>query len=566
MKRYFTLLAFLLIALCTLAQNKPNCYRIYLTDKNNTPFSIDKPNEFLSERAIAKRARFNIAITEEDLPVNTTYIQKICSYGEKTQLLSQSKWTNTITIYCPSSKALNLISRLPFVKKFEPVATYDLEHLNPYSFKESKEPNISKGVNDRDLTDSLTEYGKSYGQIAMHHGDLLHEAGFKGKGMLIAVIDGGWLNFNKDPLFKPLYENGQIIGEIDLLPGVNDIYGNSPLDENHGALITSIMATNYPDSMIGTAPEANYLFIRSENPWTEYPIEEDFWMNAAELADSAGADVISSSLGYHKYEDTVNYPMTYEYCDGNSLMSQVATKAVSKGIIVCNSAGNSGEDAWRHITIPADARDILTVGAIALDSSLASFSSVGPSYDGRIKPDVVAVGYQTLAIYSSEINHYLLNVDGTSAACPVIAGLAACLWQALPTRTAYELMDIIRKSSNHYNAPDNSYGYGIPDVYAAYLKYLSGISQYVLPENQITVYPNPCQEQCTVATTAPLHHVQINIFNMNGQLVHQYNNLDLTSETKLNISNCKSGVYLLQISGFDEEGNRFNDFKKVVKQ
>lgn len=564
MKRHFILVTLLFLALCTFAQNEPNCFRIYLTDKKGTPYSIEKPGDFLSERALAKRARFNIAITEEDLPVNPAYIQQILNVDDTIQVLSQSKWTNTITVFCPRSNSLDSIMRLPFVSKNEPVARYNLSQLNPAdTLPQLKSAAVKE---DKDLPDSLSKYGYAYGQIAIHHGDMLHAAGYRGKGMLIAVIDAGWSNFNRSPIQQRLFKNGQIVGTKDLLPGLNDVYGAPNNNERHGAVCTSVMSTLYPDSIIGTAPEASFYFIRSENPWTEYPIEEDFWMNAAEIADSVGADVISSSLGYTTFDDSIYYGRSFVDVDGNSLVSQVATKATTKGIVVCCSAGNNGDDPWYHIGHPADAKGILAVGAADISGTCASFSSRGPSYDGRIKPDVMSVGYHTYGISTINDIDSVKTFNGTSLSCPVMAGLAACLWQSLPDKSAPELIQIIRESGDRYMLPDVVFGYGFPDVYAAYLTNSAAISQYTLPENHITIYPNPSDGHYTLASDSPLHQVQFNLFNANGQLIKQINNIEMGNASQLNITDFQSGIYILQISGYNDEGNRFNSFKKIIKK
>lgn len=567
MKRHITLLLCLFTILSINAQNKPNCFRIYLTDKKNSPYSIEKPEEFLSERALTKRARFNISITEEDLPVNPSYIQQILNVDDTIEVLSQSKWTNTITIFCPRSKSLDSIMRLQFVSQSKPVAHYNLTQIIPNE-KPVETEVVTKSTEKitNEQTDSSSHYGYAYGQIAIHHGDQLHKAGYQGKDMLIAVIDAGWRHFNTSPIQQRLYENGQIIGTRDLLPGKNNVYGETVDDERHGAVCTSVISTLYPDSIIGTAPEASFFFIRSENPWTEYPIEEDFWMTAAEIADSIGADVISSSLGYTTFDDSIYYPMTYVNQDGNSLISQVATKATAKGIVVCCSAGNNGADSWGYIARPADAKNILAVGAIDLDRNCAPFSSHGPSYDGRTKPDVTSIGFGTFGIYSDNKKDSIGSFNGTSLSCPVMAGLAACLWQSLPDKTVTELMQIIRENSDQYSTPDAFYGYGVPDFYAAYLAHTTGITSYSIPANQLTIYPNPCDGQCTLSSSTPLHNVQSNLFNMNGQLIQQINNMEIERETKFELTHCNSGIYILQISGYDDNGQRFNTYRKIIKK
>ena len=559
MKHFFTIISILAIALCTQAQNASNCYRLYLTNKNGTPYSIDKPEQFLSQRALEKRARFNIPITEEDLPINPTYIQQILNVDSTLQIFSQSKWTNTVVVYSPKGTLPDSVLELSFVNYSKPAGYYQ-PYIDTLSITPDSLPFTLKQATDTEGPWTPEQYGNAYAQIAIHNGDQLHSAGFRGKGMLIAVIDAGWSHFDQRPCFKHLYNNGQIVGTRDLLPERNNLYDT---DELHGLYVTSIMATTYPDSLIGTAPEASYYFIRSEESMTETPMEEDFWMMAVEIADSIGVDVINSSLGYTTFDDSIRLPSTYRDCDGTSLISQVAAKAVEKGIVVCVSAGNEGDKPWHHIGRPADARNVLTVGAIDVDSQLAPFSSAGPSYDGRIKPDVVSVGWNTFVL--NEYG-YTMQGSGTSFSSPLMAGLAACLWQSLPQKSAEEIIQIIRESSHSYATPNNYIGYGIPDIYQAYLSNNTSIFTPRLPDDLISLFPNPCQNHCTLTTQRSLHNVQINFYNAVGQIILQHRNIELNSYQDFNLSNLKSGIYILQISGYDEEGGRISTFRKIIKQ
>ena len=559
MKRFLTIIFILAIALCTQAQNEPNCYRLYLINKTNSPYSIDKPEQFLSQRAIEKRTRFNIPITEEDLPINPSYIQQILNIDSTIQIFSQSKWTNTVVIYCPQRDLLDSVLLLDFVNYGKPVAYYQ-PYIDTMSITPDSIPIILKQTMDTEGPWKPEQYGNAYAQIAIHNGDQLHSAGFRGKGMLIAVIDAGWGYFDSLSCFKPLYDNGQIKGSRDLLPGHHNVYDTTEL---HGTYVTSIMATTWPDSLIGTAPEADYFFIRSEDAVTETPMEEDFWMMAVELADSLGADVINSSLGYTTFDDSVRFKSTYADCDGNSLISQVATKAVEKGIIVCVSAGNSGDKPWHFVGRPADARNVLTVGAIDVDAQLAPFSSVGPSFDGRIKPDVVSVGWNTFVVTEYEIT---AQGSGTSFSSPLMAGLTACLWQSLPNKSAAEIIQIIRESSHSYDDPNNYIGYGIPDIYQAYLSNVTGIRTPVMAENQLSVFPNPCENQCTLDTQTPLNQVQINLYNATGQLLLHTRGLSITATHTLDLTPFQAGIYILQITGYNQAGERLSSYKKIIKQ
>lgn len=502
---------FLILAGYTaMAQNTPTCYRISLSDKNNSPYSISNPSVFLSQRALDKRARFNIAITEQDFPVNPQYIQQIKAIDTNIQVLCTSKWMNTVTVYCPDSTKPATISALPFVTNVLPVADYDLQGMKKQlqTFENNYVSIVSNPAKDS-MAD--LDYGEGYRQIALHNGHLLHKEGFLGNGMLIAVFDAGWAGVDTSVYFHPLFENGQILGTRDLIPGRHNVFEG----HYHGTIVTSTMAILAEGTLVGTAPKANYFFIRSEHPLSEELIEEDFWTQAAEIADSLGADVINSSLGYTTFRDFPQGDFTYEDMDGvTSIASRAATILGQKGVVVCVSAGNEGTSPWYHIGHPADAFDILAVGAANVMGHIAGFSSRGPSYDGRVKPDITSVGVNTTCIWPDD---RLGEADGTSLACPVAAGLCACLWQALPEKTASEIMQIVRESSSCYNNPNDSLGYGIPDFYAAYQNHAhDGVPEHIIPTAYI--FPNPCTNQFNISSRED-NIDRVELFSIDGKLV-----------------------------------------------
>ncbi|MBQ3749755.1 MAG: S8 family peptidase [Bacteroidales bacterium] len=502
---------FLILAGYTaMAQNTPTCYRISLSDKNNSPYSISNPSVFLSQRALDKRARFNIAITEQDFPVNPQYIQQIKAIDANIQVLCTSKWMNTVTIYCPDSTKPATISALPFVTNVLPVADYDLQGMKKQlqTFENNYVSIVSNPAKDS-MAD--LDYGEGYRQIALHNGHLLHKEGFLGNGMLIVVFDAGWSGVDTSAYFHPLFENSQIWGTRDLIPGHSNVFNG----HYHGTIVTSTMAILTEGTLVGTAPKANYFFIRSEHPVSEELIEEDFWAQAAEIADSLGADVVNSSLGYTTFRDFPQGDFTYEDMDGvTSIASRAATILGQKGVVVCVSAGNEGTSPWYHIGHPADAFDILAVGAANVMGHIAGFSSRGPSYDGRVKPDITSVGVNTTCIWPDD---RLGEANGTSLACPVAAGLCACLWQALPEKTASEIMQIVRESSSCYNNPNDSLGYGIPDFYAAYQNHAhDGVPEHIIPSAHI--FPNPCTNQFNISSRED-NIDRVELFSIDGKLV-----------------------------------------------
>ena len=552
-KNIFFLIIFSVLMLQLPAQNPATCFRIQLTDKNQSPYSVSRPEEFLSLRAINNRARYSIPVTEEDLPVNPQYKQQICALNPNIQILAESKWQNTVVIYCPDSLVLDAVKALPFTEnEVVPVASYNLSvHRNQAEIV----PGNYNALLQNDLyLDSLYDYGPAWAQIAFHNGHKLHELGFYGDGMLIVVLDGGWEGFDTIPYFQGMYENGQLWGTRDLIPNHNNVYDGG----THGTCVTSIMATAVNGQLIGTAPHASYYFIMSESPYSEELIEEDFWAQGVEIADSLGADVVNSSLGYSTFPDFPQGDFTYADCDGvASIASRNASIACRKGIAVCISAGNEGYKPWHYISHPADAFDVLCVGAArAVDSVMASFSSYGPSADGRVKPDVVSVGWDTYVVNAAGgIN----AGNGTSFASPTLAGLTACLRQALPQKNALEIMDIIRQHGHQYQTPDSTMGYGIPDMYQAYLDHAHDAVNELMAQPKFSVYPNPCTNQVMIANP-DLAIRQVEIFDVSGKLLRTFDDC-AQSMILLPVHQLQPGFYILCA-----KGNNMIRTAKIIKR
>jgi subtilisin family serine protease len=552
-KKIFFPLLFLLFIFQLSAQKPATCFRIQLKDKNQSPYSVTRPEEFLSARAISNKNRYNIAITEEDLPVNPQYKQQICAINPNIRILSESKWQNTVVVYCLDSLALEMIKNLPFTDTaVTPVASYILGAVD--SRYETVPANAESMLQNDFSFDTLYDYGQGWAQIAFHNGHKLHELGFYGDGMLIVVLDGGWEGFDTIPYFQAMYENGQFLGTRDLIPEHDNVYS----DGSHGTSVTSTMAMAANGQMIGTAPHACYFFILSESSFSEELIEEDFWAQGVEIADSLGADVVNSSLGYSTFDDFPQGDFTYADCDGvASIASRNASIACHKGIAVCVSAGNEGNKSWHYISHPADAFDIISVGAArAVDSAMASFSSFGPSADGRVKPDVTSVGWDTYVVSSTGDIH---PGNGTSFASPVMAGLVACLRQALPHKNALEILDIVRQHGHQYNAPDSVMGYGIPDMYQAYLDNALKIVEHSGKEDKIQVFPNPCMDKLSIPN--PNRSInQIEIYDVSGKLIasHSGNNTQLI---QISVNNLLSGFYIIKIKTKDSVKTA-----KIIKQ
>lgn len=447
MCRKIVLLFGLLACMMLLPAQESYKFRVQLTDKASTVYSLDCPGEFLSEKALQRRERQGLVVDSTDLPVCKEYINQLIRLGGK--FVTSSKWNNTVVMEVPDEGMAQTFLDQPFVRTIKRV------WVSPDTVFPRKENRKKEVKNEWKKVDDY--YGVSAQQVKIHHGDSLHQAGFRGQGMEIAVIDAGFYNADVIKYFKSI----TVRGIRDFVNPESDIYG----EHEHGLKVLSCMAANAPHVMVGTAPEAAYWLLRSEDNDTEQPVEEDYWAAAIEFADSVGVDVVNTSLGYYEFDDPLcNY--TYRNLDGKtSQMSASASRAADKGLLVVCSAGNSGIDRWKKITPPADAFNVLTVGAVDQFGLNADFSSVGNTADGRVKPDIMAVGVRS-SVSGEDGNVSYAN--GTSFASPTFCGLVTCLWQACPWLSVRQLIDVVHRSADRVAYPDNIYGYGIPDVWKAY--------------------------------------------------------------------------------------------------
>lgn len=439
---------------------KQHIYRFYLRDKKDCGFSLDRPSRFLSAKALERRRRQHLRVDSTDLPLSNIYLEKLRVKG--TRIVGQSRWNNTVLVASADSSLLNLMAQLPFIDRWQHVWT------SPDSIEEVVKMHYHEHYN---RWDSLRgdPFGMGRTQIEMLNGERLHEIDLLGQGMIIAVLDGGFQNVNALPCFY----NTHIAGTHDFVTQVIGTNGKSDDDANsfyvgidHGTKVLSAMAAQSPEVLQGTAPEASYWLLRCEDPATEMPIEEDYWAMAAEYADSIGADIINSSLGYNEYDAPFARYRLQDLDGVTSLVSHTASLLAQKGIVLCCSAGNSGMNGWKKITVPADAYNTLTIGAVNAEGKNAPFASVGPTQDGRVKPDLVALGSGTALISGRGT---LIHDMGTSFSTPVVCGLVACLWQGLPKKTASQIITLVRQSGSQYDEPDNIFGYGTPDFWQAYL-------------------------------------------------------------------------------------------------
>ncbi|MEA2043006.1 MAG: S8 family serine peptidase [Bacteroidota bacterium] len=442
------------------SQIAPNTYLVKFTDKENSGYSLDKPEEFLSTKALARRQRYNISLSEQDLPVNNTYVDSLKSIGF--EIYAVSKWFNSAVLFTEDSSLVKKLTMLDFI-----LPETKTERKDKKKVKQNKLVDLEI---DYKLGDSLAfEYGLGKNQIMMLNGQYMHNRGYTGKGITIAVLDAGFLKVDELPAFDSLHANNQILGFRDFVARDGEVYD----DDSHGMQVLSTIGGNYPEKLVGTAPKADFWLLRTEDESSEYIVEEYYWVSGAEFADSLGVDMIHTSLGYNDFDDGIN---SHSYDDMNGDVAPIsigADIASSKGILVVTSAGNEGNDPWKYISAPADADSVLSVGAVGSKGQLSGFSSRGPSADGRIKPDVMAQG--SFAFVQG--NHGSITFSfGTSFSGPIMAGAVACLWQAHPTFSPQEIIEVVRKSCHQYEKPDGDFGYGIPNMAYAH-EYLNELKK-----------------------------------------------------------------------------------------
>jgi len=485
-------------ALFAQEETAPGKYRIVFTDKDNSPFTLEKPEDFLSARAIQRRKTQLIPLDSKDLPVNPAYIDEVGSTGAR--VLTVSKWFNAVTVDHVDPAILQQIMGLPFVRP-DPLK------------KISSDVDIQvKSYGASHAEAEPLDSGNSFRQIELHNGDMLHASGYTGEGIHIAVVDAGFNDADASPAFTRLWQKGSILGTRDFVNGNSLLYEG----HTHGTSVLSVIGGWEPGYLAGSAPDASFWLLRSEDGSTEYLIEEDNWIAAAEFADSAGVDVINSSLGYSTFNDP-SQNHSYIDMDGNSTRVSIAADiAASRGMLVIASAGNEGTSGWRYISAPSDADSVLCVGAVDSTGAIASFSSHGPSSDGQVKPDVCAMGVRNFGVNAAGD---LARSNGTSFSAPVISGLAACLWQANPEAGVMDILNVIKESADRYKTPDTLYGYGIPDFNLANIL----LKRRAVPQDPaipMVTFPNPFSTEIYIwFNSYYVPDITVTLIDLSGKVV-----------------------------------------------
>jgi hypothetical protein len=445
-------------------------YKFFVGFQDRKPgrYSLSRPAEFLSARAIERRRAQGIAITEDDFPVDADYLGKVQAAGVR--LLYATRWFNGAVIETADSLLGENLRKQAFVKEVEflgswkkqPVARsrgdrepYGIDVFNAYKDAQDKSTGWLRNLASRG-------YGNALGQIDQMNGIRLHDLGFQGQGKMIAVLDAGFQMVNYLAAFDSIRLQGRILAQRDFV----DFDGNVYNDDDHGTSVLSCLAADAPGSALGTAPRASYLLLRTEDANSEFPVEEFNWARGAEFADSMGADIINSSLGYTRFDWLERFGHDLSELDGKTTrITRAAEMAAARGILVVSSAGNEGGSDWGRIGAPADGPNVLSVGAVDRLGRSVYFSSTGPTADGRIKPDVCALGED---VWVAGTSGYFSPVNGTSFSAPLLAGMAACLWQALPHLDAAGIRKLIKSTAQRNEFADSLYGAGIPDFYGAF--------------------------------------------------------------------------------------------------
>ena len=514
---------------------------VYFNGKPNSQTFTSDPLKMLSQRALDRRTNQNIPLDLKDVPVELTYISQVKN-ASGLMVMAKSKWLNALHIR-GSQADINALASLPFVSKVD-FADKSLNQTARIA-KNSKTQKVNKAQKIKiDYA-----YGSSSNQIQMLNGQALHQQNFTGTGKIIAVMDGGFPGVNTAQPFQRLRTNNQILGGYNYVARNPNVY----TADSHGTLVLSTMGGYKENSLVGTAPDASYYLFITEDVASENPVEESLWVEAAERADSLGVDIINTSLGYFEFDNKA-YNHTYSEMNGSTaFMTRGSEVAFSRGMLLVTSAGNSGNSSNPYIGVPADGISVLAIGAVNSVEVLTSFSSRGPSFDGRIKPDIMAQGQA--AVVSDPAGN-IVTADGTSFSSPIMAGMVACLWQAFPQKTNKEIRELIVKASDRFSAPNNQYGYGIPDFALAVRNQLAIESNN---DDDFVVYPNPASDTISFALPAKFTKGILGIYSILGQKVLEQS---ITPETAaISLKSLQEGLYfyILETDGFSKKG-------KIIKK
>ncbi|MBT6797817.1 MAG: S8 family serine peptidase [Candidatus Marinimicrobia bacterium] len=506
---------------------RDNLYRVwvYFVDK------ADSDKHDISKKAMDRREKSNVASNHLwlDLNVSPTYKNQITNLG--IEIKNESRWLNAVSIICQKTD-LKKIAELSCVKKIEPVIGYK---------KETFQNELENSSNTRDL-----DYGNAQAQVEQINVHELHNAGYTGEGVRILVMDTGFDLTHNSMININVIEQWDVINNDNQTANETDDEANNGQD-NHGTAVLSTIAANAPGELIGVAFDAEFLLAKTEDVSQEIQQEEDNYVAGLEWGEANGADVVTTSLGYLDWYD-------YEDMDGNTAVTTNAVDiAVGLGMVCVTAAGNSGNDSWYYIIAPADADSVIAVGAVRENGVIASFSSHGPTFDGRIKPEVCARGSYTWCVSPNSTTTYT-QLSGTSLACPLVGGAVALVRQAKPEWSAMEVREAVMMTASQSSEPDNSYGYGIMNAALAieYDHTASIGNDNSIPNSFyiINTYPNPFNPSLTIDISGvPGSSITVDVFTVNGKFIENlYSGVLFQTNQKLywQALNISSGIYFIR--------------------
>lgn len=518
------ILLLLLVSVQVCAQ--ANRYIVYFKDKAGSPYSVSNPAQYLSNRALERRSRQGIPVTEEDIPVNDNYIGDVQSAGAKT--FFSSRWLNCVLIEATPA-TISVVQQLSSVANVELVAPGKrLSSGRVRKFKKRKDYNQAPATQV---------------QLEMLGIDAMQKEGYRGEGKLVAVFDSGFEGVDQSLPFQHLYQSSQVIYTRDFVANTASVYQY----DDHGTEVLSVMAAFSPGAYTGGIYEAQYMLLVTEDVSSEYRVEEFNWLFAAEKADSAGADVINASLGYNLFDDPAMDYAAGDLDGKSAVVTQAANKATAKGMLVVCSAGNEGGNSWKYVTPPADGKGILAVGSVNAQGDKSSFSSVGPTTDGRVKPDVVALGSGTSVVKPTGA---ISATSGTSVASPLVASLATGLWQAFPILSAVELYTAITASADQATSPTVQKGFGLPHFLA-----VRNFIELSALADEISIFPNPSTDSIRIAfRNPPENPATVSVYDQQGRLL-QENSLPVTWVNQplvYDLSELAAGIYFVKVKVNDQ--------------
>ena len=519
---------------------------VYLTDKENVAASIANPLSILTQKAIDRKNAHGVVIDDRDVPVNETYITQLKN-ATGISVLAKSKWFNAVHVRGSQTEIESLTS-FTFVS----VIDFANKNLNAKNTKTKTKLNHTKlSKEENNLT--VFNYGDATNQIEMFNGDKLHLADYTGDGMTIAVLDSGFPNVDNMTSFQRLRNAGNILGTYDFVNRDIDVYTGT--SSSHGTWVLSDMAGYIENNFVGTAPDASYYLFITEDAPNENPVEESYWVEAVERADSLGVDLVNTSLGYTTY-DNPNYSYTQADMDGNTaFISKGANIAFEKGLLLVTSAGNSGNTSWGIVSAPADASGVFSVGAVDLNGNYASFSSRGNATQPNQKPDVVAQGQASYVIGTNDV---IGTLNGTSFSSPILAGGITCLWQALPNKTNAEIMQLVRESATQFTSPDYFLGYGIPNLEWA-LNTTLAFNTDLADNFDVQIYPNPVRDNLFIKLPDLSESTTLKIYNILGEEINTYNISESINE--INTVSLAQGLYIVKLTS-----KTYSKSVKLIKQ